>query len=208
MAEEVEFVGEVDKMLKDRERQAQRKTRQLYNKWEAEIYEPIQNQLHHAVNARNTHNISKRNAALMQRFLEVSNAKEPHGVFRDIVIESEYDPMHAHDLTRMTYDPRTAFDPCKLELHRSAPRAGSHSRIPPWDIGSTRPAPGVVPRLSVKMWDKLESTPYGRLGKLVPDPHAKPYALTNNVMRDGFAIERSYDLVSREIPKGKRCFPR
>ena len=66
--------------------------------------------------ARSTRGVSNRNAKLMNKFIEVSNAKEPYGVFRDIIIPAEYDPLMAHDEKRLTFRKHTEKDPCKLEL--------------------------------------------------------------------------------------------
>jgi len=208
MAEEAEFVGDVEKMIKLRERVGERKKRMLYNEWESAIYEKVQDQVTAKVNARNTRDLSNRNAALMQRYIDVSNAKAPYGCFRDIIIPAEYDPMHAHELTRLTFDPCTERDPCKLELRKHAPVPGTVERAFAWNVGNERAARGgAVPRLPCLMWDKLESTPYGRLGKVVPNPDAPKYKLMNNVQHSNYNIELGYHLVKAELPRGKRCGP-
>jgi len=206
LEEEGKFVGELEKMLKVRERVAQRKTRQLYNDWESEVFEKGQQQVAAQVDARSMRSVSKRNTAMMQRFLDVSNAKEPYGIFRDIIIPAEYDPLHVHELTRIKYNPHTHCDPCKLELRQHAPMGGQQRTLE-WNVGNERAARGgAVPRLAVGLWDKLESTPYGRLAKVVPDPNARPYRLTNNVLCEDHTVERGYHLVRAEISLGKRCF--
>ena len=56
------------------------------------------------------------------------------------------------------------------------------------------------------MWDKLECTPHGRLGKFQPHPDAKPYALHNNITANNWEVPVGFDLVSAELPRGKRCY--
>lgn len=209
LAEEMDFVGDLDKMLQLREKQAQRKTRVLYNEWESEVFERVQEEVSAKVNARSTRGVSNRNARLMDRFIEVSNAKEPYGVFRDIIIPAEYDPLTAHDEKRLTFRKYVENDPCKLELrkHEPVPGAAGHARLPEWHVGSKgRDPSGAVPRLTATLWDKLECTPYGRLGKIRPDPNAPPYMLTNNVVQDQHNVLHGYEALRNEIPRGKRCF--
>ena len=56
------------------------------------------------------------------------------------------------------------------------------------------------------MWNKLESTPYGRLGKLARNVNAPPYALSNRVSYDQWHVETGMDVLNKEMPLGKRCF--
>ena len=142
----------------------------------------------------------------MQEYLDVSNRK-PRGMFRDIVIESEYDPMAAHG-NAVTYDARVRHDPCKLELrkHASKPRKANEPPPVPRPEFLKPNQGGPEPRMSVILWDKLDATPYGRLGKLVPRMDAKPYALANRVVTDQYDTPIGNDVLQRELPLGKRCF--
>lgn len=56
------------------------------------------------------------------------------------------------------------------------------------------------------MWDKLEATPYGRLGKLVRPENAPPYALQNRVAPDQYKPAVGLEALQKELPLGKRCF--
>ncbi len=63
--------------------------------------------------------------------------------------------------------------------------------------------------MAPQLWDKLEATPYGRVGKLVPRLDAPPYALVNKVLHDQFTAPTGHEgmiELLREIPRGKRCF--
>ena len=202
MQEEAEFVGELDTLLKSIELQKFRKSKALYNTWECDVFERAQEEISAAVNARTQRSVSERNAARMEEFIHVSNSK-PHGVFRDIVIESEYDPLAAHSEC-LRYDNRVRHDPCKLELRKQTQKAADAARRAEFLKPDTG---GLVPRLSPLVWDKLESTPYGRLGKVVPRPDAPAYRLTNRVTFDEYQMVRGREVLERELPLGKRCFP-
>ena len=61
--------------------------------------------------------------------------------------------------------------------------------------------------MDVYLWDKLDSTPYGRQGKLVPNVNMPPYSLANRVTFSQYGdAPRGYEELLRELPRGKRCF--
>jgi hypothetical protein len=201
MAEETNFVGELERFLDSHEQMKVRKQQQLYTEWDSDIFEHCQDQIARQVNARSIRKISNRHNDLMQRYLDVSNRKT-FGVFRDIVIESEYDPMQGLDST-IKYDGRLRHDPMKRELHEQE-RQLPGLREPP--AGFEKRKTGTVPRIPVQMWAHLEETPYVRMAKVVPRPDAKPYELVNRVQVDQYSIPKGKEVLQRELPLGKRCF--
>ena len=60
--------------------------------------------------------------------------------------------------------------------------------------------------MGVSLWSDLASTPYGRVGKLIPRPDAEPYALHNRVTVDHWNAPTGTEVLQRELPLGKRCF--
>ena len=118
MSEEASFVGDVNKMLLQRERAQARKVRLIHNEWEAEVFERVQDEVSNKVNARSMSDVRKRNKGLMQDFIYTSNSKYPHGVFRDIIIPAEYDPLHGAEMKKITFQTHLARDPCKLDLRK------------------------------------------------------------------------------------------
>ena len=118
MSEEASFIGDVNKMLLQREREQARKVRLIHNEWEAEVFERVQDEVSKKVNARSMSDVRKRNKGLMQDFLDTSNSKYPYGVFRDIIIPAEYDPLHGAEMKKMTFQTHLARDPCKLDLRK------------------------------------------------------------------------------------------
>ena len=106
------------------------------------------------------------------------------------------------------FDARERHDPCKLELrkHSSPLETGGTGK-------GTRPeyakpsSGGPEPRMAVRLWDQLDATPYGRLGRLAPPAaDAKPYELANRITVDQFNAPGGYDVLVRELPRGKRVF--
>jgi hypothetical protein len=82
-----------------------------------------------------------------------------------------------------------------------------HQKLP-WNEGSKLAAlGGVVPRLDVDLWDKLEVTPHGRMAKIINNPLAPPYKYSSaRMLQNGYHIERGKHLVDAEFPRPKRCF--
>ena len=82
-----------------------------------------------------------------------------------------------------------------------------HQKLP-WNEGSKLAAlGGVVPRLDVDLWDKLETTPHGRMAKIINNPLAPPYKYSSaRMLQNGYHIERGKHLVDAEFPRPKRCF--
>lgn len=200
--EEAGFVGELEKFLKGVEQSKQNKCRALYDNWEGEVFEHCKEQIAKKVDGRSARSVSNRGAALMQEYLHVSNSKS-FGMFRDIIIESEYDPMKCHS-NFIKYDSRLKHDPCKLEARKRAESKTDEVKLAEFQKPDRK---GAVPRLDSQMWDKLEATPYGRLGKVVPRPDAEPYGLHNRVTNDQFDIKQGREVLLKELPLGKRCLP-
>jgi len=204
MQEEEDFVGELERFLDLQKQSRMNKSRALYRSWESEVFDGIQAQIMPAVVATAPRIGQRKRAALMQEYLTVSNRKSGN-VYRDIVIESEYDPLAPH-ADHIKFDARKRLDPCKLELRQHAvPLTNSEPR-PEY----RRKTGGPAQRMTPQMWDRLESTPYGRLDRVVPDPSLPPYELSNRVLTEQWqqpSREAQQQELLREIPRGKRCFP-
>lgn len=120
MREESGFVGELERFLDLHEQVNRNKTKALFTTWEADVFGAIQTQVMDAVNAIPAREGQRARAKLMQEYLDVGN-KKARGVFRDIVIESEYDPLSSHK-NGIKVDARLRHDPCKLELRKHGAR--------------------------------------------------------------------------------------
>ena len=141
----------------------------------------------------------------MDDYIKVSNTKR-YGVYRDIIIPEEYDPLTPHEAI-IHYANPTKYDPCKLELRMHAPPPGDDS-----EIGAAFAKPAEGHRLTPLMWDKLDCTPYGRFSKMmdkkVSDASAK--TLRSSVRLDHYAYETGAEgksALDAEFPPGKRTYP-
>ncbi len=192
------FVRQVEDYLSLNERHKQRRKQALYRDWQEKVYENIQSQIDEQLSALKTEDLSARRRQLMEDYIRVSSQKR-YGLYRDIIIEAEYDPMVAHR-TMLTYEMNDGKDPLKLALaNQQESLEGKVVR---------RKVPLGRDTLDITMWDKLHATPYGRFASQpVPPPH--PLAEGRGCSRvpfDHFNIPRGKEALAREFPRGKRTF--
>lgn len=108
---------QLDVNLEMRERAQHRRQAQLYKEWTEKVYETIQAQIDRQLASLRTEGLSTRRRQLMEEYIRVSNQKR-YGLYRDIIIESEYDPLLAHQKL-LKYKISDANDPVKLEINNS-----------------------------------------------------------------------------------------
>jgi len=174
----------------------------LYQEYKEEVSKRIQDDIDTELARRSTRSISRRRQASMSDYIRASNSKA-NGLSLDVIMP-DYNPYKGKDHT-IRFDNRVRNDPCKLELRKAEARA-------PLELGTgsnhvCRPVK-LVPRLSVQLWDKLETTPFGRDAMPSTVYFGAKWQLENKVMPDHFNFPIDNTAALREIPKGKRCiFP-
>ena len=128
-------------------------------------------------------------------------------MFRDIIIESDYDPLHWREST-LKYSSNVE-DPIKRELTKQCnDREGVGGK------GNGIPGARTKPILDVKMWDKLDATPHGKAAEMFAQSVAgvkKPISRTQvtTAKLDHYNIEADPQLATRELhgfyaTKGKK----
>ncbi|CAM9913112.1 unnamed protein product, partial [Choristocarpus tenellus] len=85
------FVDKLDKMMEITDTAEEMKKLNQYEDWEKNVHRVIQEQIDEAVAAMDSRDINERRRGDMQKFLTTTNTKA--AIFRDIIIESEYDPL-------------------------------------------------------------------------------------------------------------------
>lgn len=191
------FVAEVEAKLQLRERDRHNRRVELYKEWQEKVFGAIQSQIDRQLASLRTEDISARRRALMEDYITISNRKRM-GLYRDIIIESEYDPLTAHR-TLMKYVAKDADDPLKQELLASEMRVGGRVKR---ELGRAT--------LSATMWDRLHATPYGRFDRMMavaPSDHTQK-AQFSRVNFDHYNVSTDPADLDREYPRGKRIhFP-
>ena len=167
---EQEFVEQLDYNLEMRDRADFRRKAALYKEWDEKVFKAVQTQIDQQLAAIRTEDLTKRRQELMEEYIRISNTKR-YGLYRDIIIESEYDPMTAHSKTMKYSGISDKNDPLKLEIMKAM---------------TGKPKPKKVGRdtLAPTMWSQLDSTPYGRFDRLPPP--APPELLKMHMSRVNF----------------------
>jgi hypothetical protein len=115
------------------------------------VFSPIQSEITARVNDLSHTELERTKLASLEEYLQASNRKD---LFRDIVIEAEYDPFRKADSIRYN---GTVTDPCK------ATSLASPEHLDTGLLTARRaPQPGPRDTFSPEMWAKAEATPYGR----------------------------------------------
>ena len=90
IAKEKDIMKDVDETLRVSETARAKKKAALYESWKREVYDKISSQIDDAVNSLDPHDVKRHLQTQYEAFLSASNHKA--GIFRDIVIETDYDP--------------------------------------------------------------------------------------------------------------------
>lgn len=162
-------VAEIEKMLRLKDVEAMRRASAQSKEWNEEVFQRIQAQITRGLRKREasgTYNTRWR--AAQDDYLRTLSKKSDTGVFRDIVIEEEYDPLDNAN-ARITYSSAKVNlrDPLKLEQRkydtemRMVPGASAAEQET-----ATRKKALCRECFDVKKWTQLEATPYGHFNKV------------------------------------------
>ncbi|KAE8980693.1 hypothetical protein PR003_g7934 [Phytophthora rubi] len=195
------------------ELQQQSKTRQfsrMHEEWTTEVYHKLNDPILNKVQAMDGKQRSAEKAEAYQKFLDITNKKG--GLFRDIIIESEYNPLSD---AKFLNHRATVDDPVKRVIRRreeegTIARDGANMSD---ESGGDHPVlseqyVGRADNLDVKLWSKgvFESTPYGYFHKMMnstaSSEGSKTY--TSRVKLDHYNIEKGPEILRQEVPRGKR----
>jgi len=227
-----QLANEIGKTLAITDEANHNKNRRQFEEWESNVHDRIQSEILNQINSRSYQEINQGRCDDFQKFLDISNAKA--SLFRDIIIESEYDPLEPN---RRSIKARTGLlkDPVKKSLQKAKDESNmvtttSSSNQPPpssssdplssirhtLNLSKTRQSglssTEAVTRevLNVEEWatGKIESTPHGVFSKMMsqepPDEPNNTY--TSDLPFDHYKIARGMEVVMGELPKGKRVF--
>ncbi|KAG7380414.1 hypothetical protein PHYPSEUDO_007235 [Phytophthora pseudosyringae] len=195
------------------ELQQQSKARQfsrMHEEWTAEVYHKLNDPVLAKVQTMDGKQRSAEKAQAYQKFLDITNKKG--GLFRDIIIESEYNPLR--DAKFVSHRAQVD-DPVKRVIRRreeedAIARDGANMSN---ENGGDRPISnehhaGRPDNLDVKLWSSgvFESTPYGYFHKMMnstaSSEGSKTYA--SHVKLDHYNVEKGPEVLRQELPKGKR----
>lgn len=162
------LVDEVGHMLHLKSLSDRRRKEQLHKSWHKKVFRPIQGQIDKAVGARSCTEIQARRNKNMDEYLKVCNEKV--GVFRDIIMEEDYNPLKERERT-IKYNQKNIRDPCKQDLFKIQQE---NEMIDALNPSAEKITPQTRDMLNTLLWDKLEATPYARYGGVEMQVFKKP----------------------------------
>ena len=173
------------------------KKKKQYDTWNEEVYGTISTAIDDQLSKRSYKSIHSEKLKHFDKFLEVTNAKG--SVFRDIIIESEYDPLVPNRNCIKVTSGRIK-DPIKRSIQRTCEEKNIDDRII-----KTRET------LDVLDWatGKIEATPHGFFAKMMsgnkPKNTAKSKTMESRVAGclDQYNIARGKGVLDKEFPRGK-----
>ena len=201
--ESKKFLDCVDRNLKMNDETNFNNTRRQFEDWNIQVHGKIQMNIAKQLDAISSKDLNKMKNEDYEKFLDISNRKP--AIFRDIIIESEYDPLEPN---RRAIKARTGIlkDPILMLGRKHADEAAM--------LGESTGKKSIVMTgtkvtLPVELWasGKIEGTPHGRFMKMM---NAKPKltdTMTSNLVFDDYSYARGKAAVDAEMPKGKRAYP-
>jgi hypothetical protein len=189
IAHEQKFVDDLDETLELRRQTQFRRQQELYREWRDKVYNRIQKQIDAQLASLRTEDISTRRRQLMEDYIRISNQKK-FGLYRDIIIESEYDPTIAHKAL-LKYEMSDQQDPLKSELLSQ-------------NLGNPKPKELGRTTLDARIWDRLHATPYGRFDRVIPSQPSADPSKCSRVPFEHYSFATGKAVLDRELPRGKR----
>lgn len=130
------LVREIEEMLEVKDNADDRRRQLLYRQWCEQVFDPIQarlantsarshtmqQQIAQTLEGETPEELSRRKRQHFEAFLRAANSR---AIFRDIVAESDYDPMAPLRET-VTYSLRGVTDPVKKDLNRVCDNISLH----------------------------------------------------------------------------------
>lgn len=156
---EEEIKGITSEYCDLRDAQKVRNKSKLCAEWHHQVYNPMNNEIQRKLARVPVSDLERRHRQHMQQYLDTCNRK-PHGVYRDIILEREYNPLKHRTkyikINRAKYD---AADP----LHRDVTQIQHEENlIRQIDPNAQILDPCAREMLEPTWWDKLECTPHAR----------------------------------------------
>jgi len=195
-------------MLQLQEEADVRKRKQEYNQWDANVYQTLNKSITERVNALAYHKINERKRDEYQQFLDASNRKGQ--IFRDIIIEDEYDPLESNRKDIKIGIKGKLIDPTKRCVDRTQEEREmidkNKARL------ADKETTGGRYTLETTLWGDLniKATPHGHFAKQyladgTPSLPVNLHMTASSVNFDHFNTMRGAKYADAEMPLGKKC---
>jgi len=178
------------------------KVRRQWEDWNTNVHGEIQKRISRQVDAIDSKELNRRKNEDYSKFIEITNRKP--AIFRDIIIESEYDPLEPNRraIVAKTHQLK---DPTLMQLRKVEEAA---AMVP--GMQSNVKKTGGKDTLPVALWatGKIEGTPHGRFSKMMGSAGGRGNPTSkSSVVFDDFNYPTGPASLDAELPKGKRIYP-
>eukprot|EP01012_Entosiphon_sulcatum_P041987 TRINITY_DN55902_c0_g1_i1.p1 TRINITY_DN55902_c0_g1~~TRINITY_DN55902_c0_g1_i1.p1 ORF type:complete len:347 (+),score=54.48 TRINITY_DN55902_c0_g1_i1:41-1081(+) len=197
------FVSEVNRSLDTAEFRDLRRRELLYQQWTERVFKPILSMTTSDLPAAE---IERRRREQFEQYLQACR-RNGGALFRDIILESEYDPLGATRENTLKYSHKSAHavDPTQSRAQREAIEERAIAGLPPLPQSKLRGKTREV--FDPRQWNKVESTPHGRYSVQNTRQHRKKMVETDsplyrNVLPDDYDVPvgtRAKELLTHEL---------
>lgn len=201
-----ELLKTVDYSLKLQDEANHNKVRRQFEDWNTTVHGRIQGDITSQVNSIDYKELNRIRNENFQKFLDITNRKP--AIFRDIIIESEYDPLepNRHTVKALTGKLR---DPCRMVLQKREEEESMLSSTNGFPARSAMTHTRYT--LPTEQWltGKIEATPHGIFEKMMKENPNKPIPKANNskVTFDDYSYKTGKEVMDKEMPRGKKVYP-
>jgi hypothetical protein len=201
----LKLLDDIDKDLDLVKETHRTKIRRQFEDWNTNVHGKIQMLISKQVDNMQSKQLNAQKCKDYEKFLDITNRKP--AIFRDIIIESEYDPLEPNRRavkakTKKLKDP-TMIDQQKAESEE----AMLGSDIPKKEVRRGKDT------LPVHLWaaGQIEATPYGSFAKMMDNSVGGgklTATMKSNVVFDHFNFPYGKAAIDKEMPLGKRVYPK
>jgi len=214
------FVADVDNFLKNKTDQARLATKELHHVWDSKVYKRIESQIAEQTGKMDSSWVNNRLCDQMEKYVEAVASKT---LFRDIIIESEYNPFESKSaLIKVDARPRskTVWAGIKDPLNEQIEKVMEiHQDKTPAEMPILGKDPSKA-TLPLREWAAgvIEDTPHGfafkafeksiaELDMSFEEKQERAKRNVSTLTMEHYNYARGAAAVSAEYPKGKRCYP-
>ena len=196
----------MDRDLKINDETSRNNNRRQFEEWNVQVHGKIQMKIGQRIDAIDSKTLNKQKNDDYQQFIDISNKKP--AIFRDIIIESEYDPLEPN---RRSIKAKTGTlkDPTLMLLRKAEEEARMlHDDHADKTLKIAHPN-ATKATLPVELWasGKIEGTPHGRFMKMMNTKPKNTPTMKSSLNFDDYNFARGKDAIDIEMPKGKRSCP-
>ena len=199
------LLDDIDKNLKLEDETHKNKVRRQFEDWNTNVHGTIQKNIAKQVAKINSKELNAKKNADFSKFIEITSRKP--AIFRDIIIESEYDPLepNRHAIVAKI---KKLKDPTLMQQQKLEEEQSMVPSLEGDGGGKRRLCKDTLP---VEVWEsgKIEGTPHGRFAKMMSGPgdgSGNPTSHSTVVFND-YDFPTGPSSLDKELPKGKRIFP-